>query len=87
MAAVAIYGRQMTIDAFLPLFNSCREWTEYYLSSPRPSILNLISLEISNTSLADMVEAPEIVRKVNMINQIWPKDSTFERYFAVVVEN
>ena len=57
-----------------------REWTEYYISSPRSTILNLISLEISDTSLASMVEAPEIVRKVNMINQIWPKDSPFNRF-------
>ena len=67
-------------DLILQYFGIPREWTEYYLSSPRSNILNLISLEISDTSLANLVVAPEIVRKINMINQIWPKDAPFDRY-------
>ena len=66
------------INSFFP-----REWTEYYLSAERSKIFNLISLEFSNTGLADLVVAPEIVRKIDLINQIWPKDSPFNRFYEV----
>ena len=57
-----------------------REWAEYYSSPEKSKIFNLISLEVSNTSLASLVVAPEIVRKIDLINQIWPKESPFSRF-------
>ena len=50
-----------------------REWTEYYNSTVRGKVLNVISLEFSGTNLADKVTAPEIVRNISWVDNVWPK--------------
>jgi hypothetical protein len=37
-------------------------------------ILNLISLEFSKTPLASWIHSPQIVRKIDWINLLWPID-------------
>ncbi|RDD47211.1 Histone lysine demethylase PHF8 [Trichoplax sp. H2] len=53
-----------------------REWTEYYNSSDRKRVLNVISLEFSDTRLSDLIEAPAIVRHIDLLKHVWPKFSS-----------
>ncbi|XP_045612008.1 lysine-specific demethylase phf2-like isoform X2 [Procambarus clarkii] len=50
------------------------EFIEYFLSPARTTVLNLISLEFSNTSLSQLVEPPYIVRKLCWVTSSWPTD-------------
>ncbi|ESN99531.1 hypothetical protein HELRODRAFT_84338 [Helobdella robusta] len=56
-----------------------REWTEYYNSSDRKKIYNVISLEFSSTRLADLVDPPQIVHQLSWVDSYWPSH-TFECY-------
>ncbi|XP_014478658.1 PREDICTED: lysine-specific demethylase 7A-like isoform X2 [Dinoponera quadriceps] len=53
-----------------------RDFIEYFSSPTRPStrILNVISLEFSNTGLSPLIEAPCIARKLDWVNSVWPCD-------------
>ncbi|XP_033213508.1 lysine-specific demethylase phf2-like isoform X2 [Belonocnema kinseyi] len=51
-----------------------REFVEYYNAPVRTRILNVISLEFTNTGLAPLVEAPYIARKLDWANTVWPRD-------------
>ncbi|XP_043479415.1 histone lysine demethylase PHF8-like isoform X1 [Leptopilina heterotoma] len=51
-----------------------REFVEYYNAPVRSRILNVISLEFTNTGLAPLVEAPYIARKLDWVNAVWPRD-------------
>ncbi|PFH47184.1 hypothetical protein AMATHDRAFT_68337 [Amanita thiersii Skay4041] len=50
------------------------KWAEYCALEPaqREKILNVISLEISGTSLADMIAPPRIVRELDWVENFWP---------------
>ncbi|XP_072747307.1 histone lysine demethylase PHF8 isoform X1 [Anoplolepis gracilipes] len=51
-----------------------RDFVEYYNSPSRTRVLNVISLEFTNTGLSSMVEAPYIARKLDWVNSVWPRD-------------
>ncbi|CAL7937252.1 unnamed protein product [Xylocopa violacea] len=51
-----------------------RDFVEYYNSPCRTRVLNVISLEFTNTGLSPMVEAPYIARKLDWVNCVWPRD-------------
>ncbi|XP_041459906.1 histone lysine demethylase PHF8-like isoform X2 [Lytechinus variegatus] len=51
---------------------SMRDWSDYFTSPSRDKILNVISLEFSQTRLSDLVEAPRVVRKISWVENIWP---------------
>ncbi|KAJ9581010.1 hypothetical protein L9F63_023812, partial [Diploptera punctata] len=55
---------------------SLGEFVEYYKTPPeeRSKTLNVISLEFSNTSLSNLVEAPYVARKLDWVNFVWPND-------------
>lgn len=42
-------------------------------------VLNVISLEFSDTRLSNLVETPKIVRKLSWVENLWPEESVFER--------
>lgn len=48
-------------------------WADYYHSSERDRIRNVISLEISDTNLAKQIVRPKIVRDLDWIDQMWPE--------------
>jgi F-box/leucine-rich repeat protein 10/11 len=50
------------------------KWAEYVELEPekRDKILNVISLEISSTKLADMILPPRIVRDLDWVENFWP---------------
>ncbi|KDQ12344.1 hypothetical protein BOTBODRAFT_34637 [Botryobasidium botryosum FD-172 SS1] len=49
-------------------------WAEYYGSAEtsREKIRNVISLEISNTRLAEQVVPPRLVRELDWVEKVWP---------------
>ncbi|KAF9510800.1 hypothetical protein BS47DRAFT_1299804 [Hydnum rufescens UP504] len=49
-------------------------WVEYYYSPPerREKIRNVISLEISDTKLAEKISPPLLVRQIDWVEQNWP---------------
>ncbi|KAJ8914763.1 hypothetical protein NQ315_013266 [Exocentrus adspersus] len=51
-----------------------REFVEYFNSLNRTRVFNVVSLEFSNTGLANLVEAPFIARKLDWVNTVWPPD-------------
>ncbi|KAI6646658.1 Lysine-specific demethylase 7B-like [Oopsacas minuta] len=50
------------------------EWTRYFTELDRKHILNVISLEVSNTGLGDIITPPKIVRKFDWVTRYWPED-------------
>uniref|UniRef100_A0A668A113 PHD finger protein 8 n=1 Tax=Myripristis murdjan TaxID=586833 RepID=A0A668A113_9TELE len=55
------------------------DFVEYYNSPNRDRVLNVISLEFSETRLSNLVETPKIVRKLSWVENLWPEESVFER--------
>uniref|UniRef100_M4A8Q4 PHD finger protein 8 n=1 Tax=Xiphophorus maculatus TaxID=8083 RepID=M4A8Q4_XIPMA len=55
------------------------DFVEYYNSTNRDKVLNVISLEFSETRLSNLVETPKIVRKLSWVENLWPEESVFER--------
>ncbi|KAK2897670.1 histone lysine demethylase PHF8 [Channa argus] len=55
------------------------DFVEYYNSPSRDRVLNVISLEFSETRLSNLVETPKIVRKLSWVENLWPEESVFER--------
>eukprot|EP00800_Vazella_pourtalesii_P008917 TRINITY_DN2281_c0_g1_i1.p1 TRINITY_DN2281_c0_g1~~TRINITY_DN2281_c0_g1_i1.p1 ORF type:complete len:524 (+),score=100.94 TRINITY_DN2281_c0_g1_i1:373-1944(+) len=49
------------------------EWTRYFKELDRKHILNVISLEVSNTELGDIITPPKIVREFDWVACYWPE--------------
>ncbi|KAK7056234.1 JmjC domain-containing histone demethylation protein 1 [Paramarasmius palmivorus] len=51
-----------------------KRWVEYFNTEPdkREKILNVISLEISGTLLADRILPPRLVRELDWVENYWP---------------
>ncbi|KAM8933813.1 histone lysine demethylase PHF8 isoform 2-T2 [Pelodytes ibericus] len=56
-----------------------KDFAKYYNSPKREKVLNVISLEFSETRLSNLVETPKIVRKLSWVENLWPEQSVFER--------
>ncbi|GAA5889444.1 hypothetical protein JCM5296_006363 [Sporobolomyces johnsonii] len=50
------------------------QWAEYYDDPQRDKVRNVISLEVSETRLGQLVQAPELVRKLDWVDNVWPND-------------
>ncbi|KAL3696166.1 hypothetical protein R1sor_010242 [Riccia sorocarpa] len=54
---------------------SMQEWVEYFATpSPRKPLLNVVSLDLANTALQEMVSAPYVVRELDLVEKAWPAD-------------
>lgn len=53
------------------------EWADYFAkpASERPRILNVISLEVSNTPLRARISSPAAVRAIDWIDTVWPREA------------
>ena len=49
-------------------------WVRYYQSAQRERTLNVISLEFSRTSMDSLVEPPSVVRQLDWVELVWPKN-------------
>ncbi|XP_023660820.2 lysine-specific demethylase phf2-like isoform X2 [Paramormyrops kingsleyae] len=52
-----------------------KEFVDYYYSTNRKRVLNVINLEFSETRMASFVESPQIVRKLSWVENYWPNDA------------
>ncbi|GAA6007354.1 [Histone H3]-lysine-36 demethylase [Rhodotorula paludigena] len=50
------------------------QWAKYYDDPKRDKVRNVISLEVSESRLGAMVQAPELVRKLDWVDNVWPND-------------
>eukprot|EP00116_Pleurobrachia_bachei_P012856 sb/3473118/ len=48
------------------------QWAKYFTSDKRETLLNVISLEVSNTPLGDMVSPPDFVKQIDWVETAWP---------------
>ncbi|KAM9704936.1 lysine-specific demethylase 7A [Menidia menidia] len=58
------------------------EFIKYFTNPNRPKVLNLISLEFSDTKMAKLVEVPDVARKMSWVENYWPDDSFFPKPFV-----
>ncbi|XP_062522565.1 lysine-specific demethylase 7A-like isoform X2 [Corticium candelabrum] len=54
------------------------DWTNYLLNPSRTKVMNVISLEFSDTPLADLVTAPKCVTDLDWVSLYWPTDQLDE---------
>uniref|UniRef100_A0A4W5JFP8 Lysine (K)-specific demethylase 7Ab n=1 Tax=Hucho hucho TaxID=62062 RepID=A0A4W5JFP8_9TELE len=59
-----------------------REFVKYYYKPHRPKVLNVISLEFSDTKMAELVVVPDIAQKMSWVENYWPDDSFFPKPFV-----
>ncbi|KAI5064233.1 hypothetical protein GOP47_0020903 [Adiantum capillus-veneris] len=53
---------------------SMEDWVSYFYSSaPRKPLLNVVSLDLAETPLQNMVSAPSIVRELDLVGKAWPR--------------
>ncbi|XP_053110721.1 lysine-specific demethylase 7A isoform X2 [Hemicordylus capensis] len=57
-------------------------YVKYFMNPDRPKVLNVISLEFSDTKMSGLVEVPEIARKLSWVENYWPDDSVFPKPFV-----
>ncbi|KAJ3125259.1 JmjC domain-containing histone demethylation protein 1 [Physocladia obscura] len=72
-------GRDKTIDAMEVLTQADKQmtlddWAKYFTESieKRKRLLNVISLEVGSTKLAQLIERPRIVRELDWTEIVWP---------------
>uniref|UniRef100_A0A4W3IBY5 PHD finger protein 2 n=1 Tax=Callorhinchus milii TaxID=7868 RepID=A0A4W3IBY5_CALMI len=56
-----------------------KEFVNYYYGANRKRVLNVINLEFSDTRLSNLVNAPEVVKKLSWLDNLWPADSLFDK--------
>ncbi|XP_022191094.1 histone lysine demethylase PHF8 isoform X2 [Nilaparvata lugens] len=63
------------IDVYTQSTSSMRfgDFVNYFLSPDRHRILNLVCLEISDSSLTNFVEPPVLARSMDWANTLWPE--------------
>ncbi|XP_006861311.1 PREDICTED: lysine-specific demethylase 7A, partial [Chrysochloris asiatica] len=57
-------------------------YVDYFTNPNRPKVLNVISLEFSDTKMSELVEVPDIARKLSWVENYWPDDSVFPKPFV-----
>ncbi|KAK7895525.1 hypothetical protein WMY93_020850 [Mugilogobius chulae] len=58
------------------------EFIKYYTKPHKPKVLNLISLEFSDTKMSKLVEVPNVAQKMSWVENYWPDDSFFPKPFV-----
>ncbi|XP_075066484.1 lysine-specific demethylase 7A isoform X2 [Mixophyes fleayi] len=59
-----------------------RNFVKYFMNPDRPKVLNVISLEFSDTKMAELVKVPDISKKLSWVENYWPDDSVFTKPFV-----
>uniref|UniRef100_A0A671WW94 Lysine-specific demethylase PHF2 n=1 Tax=Sparus aurata TaxID=8175 RepID=A0A671WW94_SPAAU len=52
-----------------------KEFVDYYYSTNRKKVLNVINLEFTDTRMNSIVESPQIVRRLSWVENYWPDDA------------
>ncbi|XP_034018846.1 lysine-specific demethylase 7A isoform X2 [Thalassophryne amazonica] len=58
------------------------EFIKYFTKPHRPKVLNLISLEFSDTKMSELVMVPDVAQKMSWVENYWPDDSFFPKPFV-----
>uniref|UniRef100_A0A8C6KZX6 Lysine demethylase 7A n=1 Tax=Nothobranchius furzeri TaxID=105023 RepID=A0A8C6KZX6_NOTFU len=58
------------------------EFIKYFTKPHRPKVLNLISLEFSDTKMSELVEVPDVAKKMSWVENYWPDESFFPKPFV-----
>ncbi|SCV70100.1 BQ2448_1494 [Microbotryum intermedium] len=61
-----------------------RQWADYFENPRRDKVRNVISLEVGSTPFGEKILAPELVRKLDWVDNIWPKDCREEGQYPQV---
>ncbi|CAJ0943177.1 unnamed protein product [Ranitomeya imitator] len=59
-----------------------RNFVKYFMNADRPKVLNVISLEFSDTKMSELVKVPDIGKKLSWVENYWPDDSVFTKPFV-----
>lgn len=52
---------------------SMEDWVSYFLSpAPRKPLLNVVSLDLADTPLQNMVSVPSLVKELDLVGKAWP---------------
>ncbi|XP_057217653.1 lysine-specific demethylase phf2 isoform X3 [Triplophysa rosa] len=52
-----------------------KEFVDYYYSTNRKKVLNVINLEFSDSRMGSIVESPQIIRRLSWVENYWPDDA------------
>ncbi|XP_043943217.1 lysine-specific demethylase 7A [Protopterus annectens] len=58
------------------------DFVEYFRNPDRPKVLNVISLEFSDTKMSKLVRVPDIAKHLSWVENYWPDDSVFPKPFV-----
>jgi len=74
--------RQATLNEQLTLL----DWSAYFATpvEKRLRVYNVISLEITNTPLAQKIRRPTVARELDLVDKVWPTGLREERFFPKV---
>ncbi|XP_031621168.1 jmjC domain-containing histone demethylation protein 1 [Contarinia nasturtii] len=63
----------MDVNTQKNLRMTMKEWQQYYEDPHKTRLLNVISLEFSHTKLDNYVQSPSIVRNLDWVDVVWPR--------------
>ena len=59
-----------------------KKWADYYETQGEKAIRNVISLEVSHSSLGRLIRRPKIVRDLDLQDSVWPADMGNRKFVA-----
>ncbi|KAM9313004.1 lysine-specific demethylase 7A [Gastrophryne carolinensis] len=59
-----------------------KNFVKYFMNPDRPKVLNVISLEFSDTKMSELVKVPDVSKKLSWVENYWPDDSVFTKPFV-----
>lgn len=62
--------------------STLKKWADYYDAPGEKAIRNVISLEVSHSSLGRLVRRPKIVRDLDLQDAVWPADMGNRKFVA-----
>nr|XP_048686855.1 lysine-specific demethylase 7A isoform X4 [Caretta caretta] len=86
-----LHGPSLSGDKVIDVIDVARQadskmklhnYIKYFMNSDRPKVLNVISLEFSDTKMSELVEVPDIATKLSWVENYWPDDSVFPKPFV-----
>ncbi|KAJ1989263.1 JmjC domain-containing histone demethylation protein 1 [Coemansia spiralis] len=60
------------------------DWARYYSSCDRQRVLNVISLEVSDTELGAQIQRPRVVDELDLVEKFWPESKRKPNRYPLV---
>ena len=61
-----------------------RKWVDYYEEGGEKAIRNVISLEVSASKLGRLIRRPQIVRELDLQDDVWPEEEILNGFYPKV---